>query len=237
MAKVVFAECVPQNPAVKLTDYYEHNWLYVYRYQGNQSKIDKMVKSAKEMAKNGSKYRYVNPGFGPTDWCCVTACSYWVYEAGITGTKWKMGDRNQPYFWSPRYGGDTYDDFLINNNFKKLLFKDVKKDGLRAGDILQSNDHSVTVVEGCEVDDMTYAQGQILKAFADDVVVTRTNAKEYPHVTKFVRAFLYDAGYVTVISTKWTKKLTKKLKKWQKDNKLPETGAFDKLTNERMQKG
>ena len=186
-----------------------------------------MVEAAKAMARKGSNFRYVNPGFGPINWCCVTVCSYWVYEADITGTKWVMGSSNQPYFWSPRYGGDTYDDFLIDNNFIKMSFKNIGRDGLRAGDILQANDHSVTVVQGDEVNDMTYSEKEMLAGLEKDVALNSKTYTLYPDLVRFIRAYLNFYGYVKNINTKWGKALTKKIKKWQKNTGLPVTGEID----------
>lgn len=146
---IKFAESIPSTPSIRISSYYESSvypWLYVYRYTGAQSKIDRMVAAARTMAANGYNYYYQNPGFGPKGWCCVTACSYWVYQG--LGLNWVMGSSRNDYFWSPRYGGTAYDDFLINHGFKKYNFAQIGRNGLRAGDILQRWDHSVTVVEG-----------------------------------------------------------------------------------------
>lgn len=148
---IKFAESVPSTPSIRISSWYQSNvypWLYVYRYSGAQSKINAMVKKANQMATNGYDYYYKNPGFGPKGWCCVTFCSYLVYAADITKKSWIMGSSNNDYFWSPRYGGTAYDDFLINNGFKKYNFSTIGKDGLKTGDILQRWDHSVIVTQG-----------------------------------------------------------------------------------------
>lgn len=151
MCAVKFAESVPSAPSIRISDWYQSSvypWLYVYRYTGEQSKIDAMVKKANQMAAHGYDYYYKNPGFGEKPWCCVTFCSYLVYAAGITKKTWVMGSSYNDYFWSPRYGGNAYDDFLIDNGFKKYDFSQIGKAGLKAGDILQRWDHAVTVVQG-----------------------------------------------------------------------------------------
>lgn len=151
MCAVKFAESVPSTPSVRISNFYASSvypWLYVYRYTGAQSKIDKMVAKAKEMAAHGYDYYYRNPSFGEKPWCCVTIASYWIH-IGL-GLRWIMGSNQNDYFWSPRYGGTSYDLFLRNNGFKKMNYSQVGKAGLRAGDILMRNDHSVMIVEGAD---------------------------------------------------------------------------------------
>lgn len=103
-----------------------------------------MIETAADMAEDGSQYNYVNPSFGALDWCCVTVISYWVC-VGIR-RKWIFGSSDQPYLWSPKYGGD-YDAFMLDAGFDKIPFYQVGSSGLKAGDILQSWSHAVMVYE------------------------------------------------------------------------------------------
>lgn len=135
---IALYESVPYDPTIRASNYYMNNWLYVYRYEKNDKStvISKMVAKAKEMAKHGYDYNYVNPSFGAKDWCCVTVVSYWVCVG--TGKEWKMGDPNQSYLWSPRYGGE-YDLFMFEQGFSKYNFDSIAE--LKEGDIIQSRGH------------------------------------------------------------------------------------------------
>lgn len=143
-------ECVPQDPVIRSSNWYcdkNDPWLYIYRYFGASAKLEKMLSCAGDMVKQGYKYSYINPGFGPEDWCCVTVTSYWIYEAGMVQDKeWIMGSSNQSYIWSPKYGG-AYDALLLNNGWKKYLYNEswLINKKFRAGDIIQSAGHIAVI--------------------------------------------------------------------------------------------
>lgn len=136
---IKFFECVPDKPVIRSSNYYDNDWLYVYRISDNEC-ISRMITKAYEMANHSGDYRYVNPSFGKNEWCCVTVISYWVCIG--KNVVWVFGDSTQPYLWSPRYGGN-YDGFMINYGFEKIPFYRIGKEGLKAGDILQSWSHAV----------------------------------------------------------------------------------------------
>lgn len=228
------AECVPATPVIRISDWYEstiYPWLYVYRYTGPQSKVDKMVAVAEEMAAQGSIYNYVNNvdpakgpiGFGPLDWCCVTVCSYWVHAAGITPEPWIMGSNKNDYFWSPRYGGTAYDDFLLENGFEKLKYSKVGKEGLWKGDIVQRWNHTVTITEGN--DEMTNTERAMLDGLKKDVVLKKGSKGE---LVTFIKNYMKYWGHYpyTIKNDKFGSKLKKSIMGWQQLNNRKQTGQI-----------
>lgn len=130
-------ECKPvtSGSAILTSEWYEHNWLYVFR---RKDIANQLSKEAYRMTANGVKYRYENPGFGEIDWCCVTFLSYVI--CCVLGLGWDFGTSYNKYFWSPRHG-DGWDSFLLTNGFTKMTYSGTAY--LEDGDIVVSNDHSV----------------------------------------------------------------------------------------------
>ena len=73
-------------------------------------------------------------------------------------------------------------------------------------------------------EDMTYSEKLFYDAIEKDIDISIENASQFPHVVEYMRRYLYYYNFVKVINDKWTKKLTKKLKKWQKSVGLKATG-------------
>lgn len=120
----------------------------------------------------------------------------------------------------------------------------VKKNGKRTADKESDVAQGYWTYNGipskwCELDiedknDMTYSEKLFYEAIEKDIDVSIENASDFPNVTEYLRRYLNYYGYVKVINQKWTRSLTKKLRKWQRANGLPVTGHLRGCDLERM---